>query len=144
MGTQLCLRARSTVGAMGGEHRTAILIACKNGEATIAEAVRSAVEQADVYVVSDGSTDRTAEVAAEAGARVLARAVGGGKPDALRAGAAEFGLADRYEFIAVLDDDTRLAPDYIAKTMAVLDAKPTVAAASGRIDSLWDHRRRWN
>jgi poly-beta-1,6-N-acetyl-D-glucosamine synthase len=126
------------------QHRTAILIACKDGEGTIAEAVRSAVGQADVYVVSDGSTDRTAEVAADAGARVLTRAVGGGKPDALRAGAEAFGLAERYEYIAVLDDDTRLAPDYVEKTTAVLDAKETVAAASGRIDSLWDHRRRWN
>jgi len=129
---------------MGGERRTAVLIACKDGEGTIAEAVLSAVEQADVYVVSDGSTDRTAEVAAAAGARVLARRAGGGKPDALRAGSARFALAERYEYIAVLDDDTRLAPDYVEKTTAVLDAKPNVAAASGRIDSLWDHRRRWN
>jgi biofilm PGA synthesis N-glycosyltransferase PgaC len=127
-----------------GEHRTAILIACKDGEATIAAAVRSAVNQADVYVVSDGSTDRTAEVATDAGAHVLVRSKAGGKPDALRAGAAEFDLANAYAYIAVLDDDTRLAPDYVAKTTAVLDTKPGIAAASGRIDSLWGHSHRWN
>jgi cellulose synthase/poly-beta-1,6-N-acetylglucosamine synthase-like glycosyltransferase len=44
-------------GGSHGRRRIAVLIACKNGEATIGNAVRSAADQADVYVVSDGSTD---------------------------------------------------------------------------------------
>ena len=35
-------------------------------------------------------------------------------------------------------------PGYIAKLTAKMDADETIAAASGRIDSVWDHRRRWN
>jgi biofilm PGA synthesis N-glycosyltransferase PgaC len=133
-------------GATGDStrHRTAVLIACKNGEATIGAAVRSAVGQADVYVVSDGSRDRTSDEARAAGAPVLVRRVSGGKPDALRAGNMAFRLAERYDYIAVLDDDTTLEPGYMAKLEAKLDADEEIAAASGRIDSIWDRTRRWN
>jgi biofilm PGA synthesis N-glycosyltransferase PgaC len=124
--------------------RVAVLIACKNGEATIARTVESAVSQADVYVVSDGSTDRTAEVASSAGARVLQRLRSGGKPDALRAGNKRYGLAAKYRYIAVLDDDTIVAPDYMARIVQQLERDEGIAAASGRIDSFWDHTRRWN
>ncbi len=125
-------------------HTTAVLIACKNGEATIGNTVRSAATQADVFVVSDGSTDRTAEVAREAGARVYARQTSGGKPEALRAGNRRFKLSKRYRYVAVLDDDTTIEPRYVEKLVAKLDRDPKLAAASGRIDSLWDHTRRWN
>jgi cellulose synthase/poly-beta-1,6-N-acetylglucosamine synthase-like glycosyltransferase len=124
--------------------RVAVLIACKNGAETIAAAVSSAIEQADVYVVSDGSDDATVEIARKAGAVVLERETSGGKPDALRAGNHAFGLASSYAYVAVLDDDTILEPAYMEKLLAKLDADETIAAASGRIDSVWDHARRWN
>jgi len=125
-------------------HRTAILIACKNGERTIGETVRRAASQADVYVVSDGSDDRTAEVAAAAGAAVVERVASGGKPAALRAGTRTFDLARRYRFIGVVDDDTLLAPDYVETVVTRMEADDRIAAASGRIDSLWDDAHRWN
>jgi len=126
------------------QHTTAILIACKNGERTIGHTVRSAASQADVFVVSDGSTDRTAEVARAAGARVLERTTSGGKPAALRTGESRFKLSERYLYVAILDDDTTIEPRYVEKLVAALEADANVAAASGRIDSLWDHARRWN
>ncbi|HXY16681.1 MAG TPA: glycosyltransferase family 2 protein [Gaiellaceae bacterium] len=125
-------------------HPTAVLIACRNGEGTIGATVRSAVGQADVFVVSDGSSDGTARVAAQAGARVMSCRSSGGKPAALRKGSHAFELARRYRYVAVLDDDTTIDPGYIAKLTARLDADPRIAAASGRIDALWDHTRRWN
>lgn len=123
---------------------TAVLIACKNGEGTIGNTVRSASSQADVYVISDGSTDRTAEVAQAAGARVIARTTGQGKPAALRTGNRLFRLTDSYTYIGVLDDDTTIEPDYVAKIEAKMDADKRIAASSGRINSLWDNTRRWN
>jgi biofilm PGA synthesis N-glycosyltransferase PgaC len=125
-------------------HTTAVLIACKNGEGTIANTVRSAASQADVFVVSDGSTDRTAEVAREAGAQVHENKTSGGKPAALRVGENRFRLSERYQYVAILDDDTTIEPQYVEKLEAALEADPQAAAASGRIDSLWDHARRWN
>jgi biofilm PGA synthesis N-glycosyltransferase PgaC len=124
--------------------RVAVLIACKNGAATIGNAVRSAVSQADVFVVSDGSTDETAEQARTAGATVLARDVSVGKPGALRTGNREFGLSERYDYIAVLDDDTILEPGYLEKLAAELDGDEGIAVASGRIDSIWEGAQRWN
>ena len=129
---------------MRQRHATAVLIACKNGEGTIGATVRSAASQADVFVVSDGSTDRTAEVARAAGARVLERGASGGKPAALREGNRRFKLSRRYRYVAILDDDTTIEPRYVEKLVAKLDRDPKLAAASGRIDSLWDHTRRWN
>lgn len=124
--------------------RTAVLIACKNGEATIGATVRSALGQADVYVISDGSTDATAEVATAAGATVLTRTKSGGKPDALRAASAELDLGEKYDFVAVMDDDTIVAPDYIERLEEAMDSDDRIAVASGRIDSLWLHEMRWN
>jgi biofilm PGA synthesis N-glycosyltransferase PgaC len=133
----------TAVGALR-PRSVAVLIACKNGEATIANAVGSAVDQADVFVVSDGSTDRTVEEARAAGARVLPLRKSRGKPGALRAGNEAFALSRRYEYVAVLDDDTTLAPDYMDRLTQKLDADESIAVASGRIQSIWDHARRWN
>jgi poly-beta-1,6-N-acetyl-D-glucosamine synthase len=137
-------RSGETHARLRALRSVAVLIACKNGEPTIANAVRSAVEQADVFVVSDGSTDRTAEEARAAGARVLALRESRGKPGALRAGNEAFSLTQRYEYVAVLDDDTTLAPDYMERLTRKLDADESIAVASGRISSVWDHARRWN
>ena len=132
------------MSALRMRHRTAVLIACRNGEATIGGVIRSASRQADVFVVSDGSTDRTAEEARRAGAAVLVREVSGGKPEALRVGTAAFGLTARYDYIAVLDDDTTIAPDYVAAISAKMDQDAQIAVASGRIESVWNHAQRWN
>ncbi len=123
---------------------TAVLIACKNGEATIGATVRTAISQADVYVVSDGSTDGTDAVAEAAGARVLSQRVSTGKPAALRTGSHAFALTARYEYVAILDDDTTIEPDYVARTTRRMDEDSTIAAASGRIDAIWNHGHRWN
>jgi poly-beta-1,6-N-acetyl-D-glucosamine synthase len=129
---------------MSGVHRTAVLIACKDGEATIGATVASAVKQADVYVVSDGSSDGTAQAARFAGATVVERSESGGKPEALRTLMTKFELDHRYDYIAVLDDDTTIADDYIARLMSVLDSDHNIAVASGRIDSLSTRAQRWN
>jgi glycosyltransferase involved in cell wall biosynthesis len=53
--------------------KIAVLIPCYNEEVTIAEVVRdfkSELPMADVYVFDNGSTDRTAQMASEAGAIV--------------------------------------------------------------------------
>jgi cellulose synthase/poly-beta-1,6-N-acetylglucosamine synthase-like glycosyltransferase len=126
------------------KNRTAILIACKNGEATIGATVRSAIGQGDVFVVSDGSTDRTVEEARAAGATVLSRAKSGGKPDALRTASTRFALGTSYRYVAVLDDDTIISDDYIARLTTTMDHDFRIAVASGRIDSLWNHEQRWN
>ena len=61
-----------TIGDMG-EFRIAVLLPCYNEEAAIAQTVagfRAALPSAQIYVYDNNSTDRTCEVAAEAGAIV--------------------------------------------------------------------------
>ncbi len=107
-----------------------ILIASKDGEATIGHAIEHCRGQADVYVVSDGSTDRTVAEAKRCGATVMALADNVGKPNALRMAYDGFRLGRRYDAILVLDDDTRLAPDFIDEAMTLM--QPGVAVVCGR------------
>ena len=59
--------------------RVAVIIPCLNEEHPIAGVVREVLDQgvADVIVVDNGSTDRTAAVAAAAGARVVSQPIRG-------------------------------------------------------------------
>ncbi|HJZ58000.1 MAG TPA: glycosyltransferase [Gemmataceae bacterium] len=82
----------------------------------------------EVILVSDGSTDRTAEIGrgfADAGVRVL-ELPRGGKAAALTAGAA----AARHEVLVFADARQRWAPDALVRLLENF-ADPTVGAASG-------------
>ncbi len=121
---------------------TCILVASKDGEATIARTIEHCIGQAHVYVVSDGSTDGTVAEARRAGATVMNLAENVGKPQALREAYFGLKLAERYAAILVLDDDTRLAPDFVAEAMRSM--KPGVAVVCGETRSDWMHELRWN
>ncbi len=121
----------------------AIMIACRNGAATIAGAVRAArATGAQVYVVSDASTDATAREAAEAGAEVLELTENVGKPAALHAGYVRFGLGTAYRAVAILDDDVLVAPDFVTAALAHLTER--VAIVVGHNVTWWPPERRWN
>jgi cellulose synthase/poly-beta-1,6-N-acetylglucosamine synthase-like glycosyltransferase len=95
-----------------------------------------------VYVVSDGSTDRTVVVAEEAGAVVLPLRQNVGKPAAIYRLITELALTTRYEAIAILDDDTVVAPDFVEQAMRKLE--PGVAIVVGKTMTNWTHENRWN
>jgi cellulose synthase/poly-beta-1,6-N-acetylglucosamine synthase-like glycosyltransferase len=120
--------------------RVAVLIASRNGEATIGDTIRSiATQAAGVYVVSDASTDRTAEVARAAGAQVIALAANVGKPAALHTLIASERIIERYDFVTILDDDTIVADDFVAKSLAAF--RDDVAIVTGRTESRRAHGR---
>ncbi|WP_421989987.1 glycosyltransferase family 2 protein [Roseococcus sp.] len=88
-----------------------LVIPCLNEEEPIAEVVREALAQGvgEVIVVDNGSTDRTAELAAAAGARVVSQPVRGyGR--ACAAGVA----AAQGEIICFMDGDGSDVPEFIA------------------------------
>jgi glycosyltransferase involved in cell wall biosynthesis len=66
--------------------------------------LRSELPGADVLVVDDGSTDRTAQVAREHGAEVLSLGLNRGLPIGIAAGYA-WALEHRYEFCGRVDAD---------------------------------------
>ncbi|WP_083937213.1 glycosyltransferase family 2 protein [Longispora albida] len=122
---------------------TAVLIACRNGEATIADAVAAAkANGVEVYVVSDASTDGTAARATAAGAHVLALTENVGKPEALKIAYQRFGLSWLYDAVTILDDDVTIEPGFVAEALALLD--DDVAIVVGKNVTLWPEARRWN
>ncbi|MFN3682886.1 MAG: glycosyltransferase family 2 protein [Fimbriimonadaceae bacterium] len=99
------------------EPSVAVAIPAHNAEATVAKAVRSALEQdpapAEVVVGDDGSTDGTAEAAERAGARVLR--LPKANANVARNAAAR---ATEAEVLFFLDADDWFAPGKIAAHLA--------------------------
>ena len=115
---------------------TCILIASKDGAATIGATIDRCRLQADVYVVSDGSGDDTVEVARRHGAEVLGLDENVGKPNAIRVAYDHFSIAERYDTLLILDDDTRLADDFVASATAKFDQGVAVVCGETRSDWL--------
>jgi len=114
------------------EIRFSVIVPAYQAEATIGKCVRALNEQTvprehyEIIVVDDGSTDRTADVARQAGAdRVLTIPHGG--PAAARNAGAE---AARGEILLFTDADCEPFPDWIERMTAPF-ADPQVAGAKG-------------
>ena len=88
---------------------------CESTVGRVVEAVCPLV--AEILVVDDGSQDRTAAIAEEAGARVLKRAENGGKGQALRDGL-EILLGERFTHVVFLDADGQHDPADLPRLLA--------------------------
>lgn len=120
--------------------QVAVLVAAHDEEPVIAETIAVAgcqVPAGNVFVVSDGSTDRTAQAARAAGATVLDLHPNRGKAGALAAGIEAFGLCHRFAVVLLLDADTHLAPDYLRSALPLFD-DPEVVAVAGRARTIDD------
>jgi cellulose synthase/poly-beta-1,6-N-acetylglucosamine synthase-like glycosyltransferase len=123
--------------------RVAILIASKDGEKTIAQAVRAAKNtRYRVYVVSDGSTDDTAKLAKQAGATVLTLRKNVGKPSALYRAYKHFKLGQLYDAVAILDDDVLIEKDFIRQAKLSMDRECAIAV--GKNLTNWPENKKWN
>ncbi len=130
-----------------GRHRltttdVAVLMAAHDEELVIEhslQAIAALVPIGNVHVVSDFSTDRTAELARRAGARVLETKTNVGKAGALQLGIEDFGLAERFEAVLILDADTQLDPRYFEVALPLLD-DPRVVAVAGCAQTRWHPR----
>ncbi|MCL6549303.1 MAG: glycosyltransferase family 2 protein [Alicyclobacillus sp.] len=102
--------------------RILIIVPAYNEEAAVGGVIRSIFRHrpdADVLVVNDGSRDRTAEVAAEAGARVITLPVNLGIGGAMQTGyryAAQYG----YDIAVQLDADGQHDPSDLGRVLAPL------------------------
>jgi len=121
----------------------AILIATKNGAMTLGSTIKFALaNQIPVYVLSDGSDDDTVAISRAAGASVVEYSTNRGKPATLHAGCQDLGLLDSYRFLTIIDDDTHLEPDFVARSLEYFDADTAVVV--GRTCTLWPPSLRWN
>ncbi|WP_317997256.1 glycosyltransferase family 2 protein [Vulcanimicrobium alpinum] len=100
-----------------------VVIPAYNAESFIGAAIESVRVQtslpAEVIVVDDGSTDRTAEIASQAGARVVTQRNSG--PSAARNAGVD---AASSPWIAFLDADDRWAPDKLESQSAAISRWP--------------------
>jgi poly-beta-1,6-N-acetyl-D-glucosamine synthase len=123
--------------------RVCALIAAKNEEvaivSTIDSIISAGIPKEDVYLVSDGSTDATVELALTRQINVLALPVNGGKSLAIARGIKEFKL-DRYDLLALADADTTFEPGYFAAMVRAFESEPNAAIACGQVKS---RRKNW-
>lgn len=104
--------------------------------------LRRELPQADVLVVSDGSSDATVTVARESGARVLDLPVNLGVGGAVQAGFA-YAFAGGYAFAVRVDADGQHPPGEVVKLLAPVRAGEVDVASGSRflgsstIESTW-------
>ena len=96
----------------------------------------------ELLVVDNGSQDGAPEASRERGARVIAMGRNAGFAEAVNRGIRE----SRGEWLAVLNSDVELAPDYLGRLLAAAEAggawfatgKILVAGSTDRIDGTFD------
>ena len=119
-----------------------VVIAAYNREDTVARAVLSVRAQtslaAEIIVVDDASTDRTAEVAERAGAKVIRLADNGGAARARNAGIA----AAVQPWIAFLDSDDEWLPGQLSTLWPYHEHHSLITGASIVLDEATGIRRR--
>lgn len=123
-----------------------VIIPCYNQGAFIDEALDSVLAQTfddlEIVVVNDGSTDPLTIAKLQGLSRPRTRVLhtpNRGLPAARNAGIA----AASGRYILPLDADDRIAPAYIEKAVAVLDAGPDVGVVYCRAELFGDRRGEW-
>jgi glycosyltransferase involved in cell wall biosynthesis len=93
--------------------RSLAIIPCYNEEFTIASIIIKAKNFVDeVLVIDDGSTDDTAKIAKNAGAKVVSHRRNEGKTAGIRTGFT-YALANNFDYVITLDGDAQHNPNEI-------------------------------
>jgi len=126
--------------------RPCVLIPSYNAASTIGALVTSIKPLGvDVIVVNDGSEDRTAQVAADAGALVIGHVRNRGKGAALRTGFA-FTLDAGYDAVVTLDSDGQHDPreiPHLLETARCLESEGIVLGHRLANGAVMPTARRW-
>jgi len=137
-------RISTTEIARSGPHHVgvddvAVLVPAHNEALVIEDTIGTAaalIPAANIFVVSDGSSDDTVALAEACGATVLDIVVPCGKARALKRGIDAFDLKSRFKAVLFLDADTRLDPGYFDAALPQFD-DPDVACVAGYATTDW-------
>lgn len=100
-----------------------VIIPAYNEEANVGrviQTIHSHLPTADVLVINDGSCDRTAQVAREAGAEVVNLPYNMGYGTALQTGY-KYARDNRYKYLAQIDADGQHDPSFILQMLDLLN-----------------------
>jgi len=119
--------------------KTAICLSAHNEKDVIARSIRSLIRLVppeQIFIASDGSTDRTAIISKRFGCNVIEINPGIGKAAALETLTRKFNLFKRFKFILIADADTIFPKSFLRKSLPFfLDKK--VVAVSAHAKTKW-------
>jgi cellulose synthase/poly-beta-1,6-N-acetylglucosamine synthase-like glycosyltransferase len=121
----------------------AVMVPAHNEELVIGNTLISLsnlIKPSNIFVVSDGSTDCTAEVARMYGINVLELNPGRGKAGALETGIKYFEIAQKYKAVILVDADTRLKQNYLTKALPYFN-DPRIVAVAGYASTIWNPKK---
>lgn len=106
------------------------------------KAIKRQVPPKQIFVVSDGSTDKTVEIARKLRCKVIQNMPGKGKARALAGLFKHFKIFKNFEFVLFIDAEVILGAEYLERAMKVFATHPETVAISGYvITPLRKHRK---
>ncbi len=118
-----------------------VIVTARNNEETIGECIKSIVQldypkdNLEVLLIDSNSTDKTAQIAAEYGAKVIS--MPGNAPAAYN-----FALKiAKYDILAFIDSDAKVEAEWLRKLVPFLN-DPKTAGVSGNIET-WNTENPW-
>lgn len=119
--------------------QVAALVPAHNEELVIAktiDALSKLLDIKNIHVVSDGSSDKTGEIARSFGVNLLELNPGKGKAGALEYAVKYFEIQKKFKAIVIVDADTRLVEDYFEHALPLFNDDDVVAVA-GYAKTMW-------
>jgi biofilm PGA synthesis N-glycosyltransferase PgaC len=118
--------------------QVAILVPAHNEEKVIADTLHSLLRIAparDIFVVNDGSKDKTAAIAKKLVPHVLTLKPNQGKAGAMNTAIRHFKFTKRYKYVMPIDADTKVTAGFLKNTLPILDQdkKSEIACVIGKV-----------
>jgi biofilm PGA synthesis N-glycosyltransferase PgaC len=117
----------------------AVIIPAHNEEVVIESCINALaqiIKKEQIFVVSDGSNDRTYELALKEGCNAIDLTPGRGKAKALIAAIEHFNLYDRFKFIFIVDADTKIDKNFVRQSLPLFN-NPNIAVIFGTARVVW-------
>jgi len=122
------------------EAQVAALVPAHNEEHTIQEtleALKRILPSSNIFVASDGSSDKTVEISKKEGVNLVDINPNRGKAGALMYAINFFDLNKRFEVVLIVDADTKLDQSYLRNGLKLFK-DPGVVAVAGHAITCWE------